>query len=131
MHLVDALGLTMLVGSSVLLPSFFMCEIMGYDIRPTKPTHLTPCLLVLSPKLFISLRTFWAQVLNKKTLGSPFLFSINKGVQASLNIWLFSRVYVVLLSHAHHVTIGRNPIRVTPRCFELRISWISWGLRNN
>ena len=41
-----------------LLPSFFMCEIMGYDIRPTKPTHLIPCLLVLSPKLFISLRTF-------------------------------------------------------------------------
>ena len=29
-----------------LLPSFFMCEIMGYDIRPTKPTHLIPCLLV-------------------------------------------------------------------------------------
>ena len=25
---------------------FFMCKIMGYDIRPTKPTHLIPCLLV-------------------------------------------------------------------------------------
>lgn len=24
---------------------FFMCKIMGYDIRPTKPTHLIPCLL--------------------------------------------------------------------------------------